>query len=66
MEQKRKMLIYFAGPLFSEAEKQFNLRLGERLEEAGFCVFLPQRDGVEGTKPPYDRMDREERRRAMK
>jgi hypothetical protein len=27
MEQERKMLIYFAGPLFSEAEKQFNLQL---------------------------------------
>ena len=37
------MLIYFAGPLFSEAEKRFNLRLSERLEEAGFRVFLPQR-----------------------
>ena len=59
------MLIYFAGPLFSEAEKRFNLRLSERLEEAGFRVFLPQRDGVEGSKPPYDRMNREERRRAM-
>ena len=59
------MLIYFAGPLFSEAEKLFNLRLSERLEEAGFRVFLPQRDGVDGTKPPYDRMNREERRRAM-
>jgi nucleoside 2-deoxyribosyltransferase len=65
MEQGRKMLIYFAGPLFSEAEKRFNLRLSERLEEAGFRVFLPQRDGVDGTKPPYDRMIREERRRAM-
>ncbi len=59
------MLIYFAGPLFSEAEKRFNLRLSERLEEAGFRVFLPQRDGVDGTKPPYDRMIREERRRTM-
>ncbi len=59
------MLIYFAGPLFSEAEKRFNLWLTERLEEAGFRVFLPQRDGVEGSKPPYDRMNREERRRVM-
>ncbi len=59
------MLIYFAGPLFSEAEKRFNLRLTERLEGAGFRVFLPQRDGVEGSKPPYDRMSRGERRQAM-
>ncbi len=59
------MLIYFAGPLFSEAERSFNLRLTERLERAGFGVFLPQRDGAERDKPPYDRMSGEERRLAM-
>ncbi len=59
------MLIYFAGPLFSEAEKAFNLRLTERLEQDNFTVFLPQRDGVERDKPPYYRMSAEERRRAM-
>ena len=59
------MLIYSAGPLLSEAEKRFNLRLTERLEGAGFRVFLLQRDGLEGSKPPYDRMNREERRRVM-
>ena len=36
------MLIYSAGPLLSEAEKRFNLRLTERLEGAGFRVFLPR------------------------
>ena len=56
------MLIYFAGPLFSAAERRFNLGLTERLERAGFEVFLPQRDGVERDKPPYDRMGGEERR----
>jgi len=59
------MLIYFAGPLFSEAELRFNQRLTERLEAVGFRVFLPQRDGVEPGRPPYDGMTREERRRAM-
>ena len=59
------MLIYFAGPLFSEAERTFNSALTERLEWAGFEVFLPQRDGAERDKPPYDRMSPEERRRAM-
>ena len=29
------MLIYFAGPLFSAAERKFNLRLTERLEAMG-------------------------------
>ena len=40
------MLIYFAGPLFSEAERAFNLKLAMTLEEHGYTVFLPQRDGL--------------------
>lgn len=59
------MLIYLAGPLFSEAERRFNLELTGRLESHGFRVFLPQRDGVERGKPPYDSMTAEERRQAM-
>ena len=58
------MLIYFAGPLFSEAERRFNEGLTEKLEALGFGVFLPQRDGVEREKPPYDAMTPEERRHA--
>lgn len=57
--------VYLAGPLFSAAERRFNQRLAERLEAIGLSVFLPQRDGVEADKPPYDAMPREERRRAM-
>ena len=59
------MLIYFAAPLFSVAEKRFNLALTERLESAGFDVFLPQRDGAESHKSPYDTMSKEERRQAL-
>ncbi|MBA2533867.1 MAG: nucleoside 2-deoxyribosyltransferase domain-containing protein [Rubrobacter sp.] len=59
------MLIYIAGPLFSEAEQRFNLELTEKLEALGFHVFLPQRDGVKRDKPPYDAMTPEERRQAM-
>jgi nucleoside 2-deoxyribosyltransferase len=59
------MFVYFAGPLFSKAEKEFNLQLTRRLESLGFTVFLPQRDGVDSTKPPYDKMPREERRKAI-
>ena len=59
------MLIYFAGPLFSEAERRFNLGLTQRLEATGFEVFLPQRDGADRNRPPYDAMTPEERRRAM-
>ena len=46
------MRVYFAGPLFCEAERVFNLRLAEKLEAKGYQVFLPQRDGVESEKPP--------------
>ncbi|HJQ28408.1 MAG TPA: nucleoside 2-deoxyribosyltransferase domain-containing protein [Rubrobacter sp.] len=59
------MLIYLAGPLFSEAECRFNLELTQRLESHDFRVFLPQRDGVERGQPPYDSMTPEERRHAM-
>lgn len=61
----RDVLIYLAGPLFSEAERRFNLELAHRLEAIGFDVFLPQRDGVERDRPPYDTMTPEERRHAM-
>jgi len=54
------MRIYFAGPLFNESERVFNLRLTEKLEAKGFQVFLPQRDGVELRQPPYNEMSDEE------
>ena len=59
------MLIYFAGPLFCQAEKAFNLQLTRKLEERGLLVFLPQRDGVESSKPPYDEMTDDELRQAI-
>jgi nucleoside 2-deoxyribosyltransferase len=59
------VLIYFAGPLFSEAERRFNLGLARRLEAHGFRVFLPHRDGAERDRLPYDTMAPEERRLAM-
>ena len=42
--------IYFAGPLFNEEEKAFNLELTGKLEAMGLKVFLPQRDGLEFAK----------------
>ena len=50
------MRVYFAGPLFCDAERAFNLRLAEKLEAKGYQVYLPQRDGVESKKPPYNEM----------
>jgi len=63
--EEAKMLIYFAGPLFNEAEQAFNLNLTETLEEAGFTVFLPQRDGIESKKLPYSEMAADELRQSI-
>lgn len=59
------MRIYFAGPLFCEAERVFNLRLAEKLEAKEYQVFLPQRDGVESEKPPYKKASNEERQKTI-
>jgi nucleoside 2-deoxyribosyltransferase len=59
------MLIYFAAPLFCQAEKAFNLQLTGKLEERGFTVFLPQRDGIDRTNPPYNEMTSDELRQAI-
>jgi nucleoside 2-deoxyribosyltransferase len=54
------MLIYFAAPLFNQAELMFNDLLTTRLEQAGFTVFLPQREGLElkATPMPPDKWDK--------
>lgn len=59
------MLIYFAAPLFSEAERRFNQQLTARLEAAGFDVFLPQRDGLEMARLAEGAMTAVERRQAI-
>ena len=43
--------IYLAAPLFSDAERTFNLVLRDLLAGNGYQVYLPQEtgDGVEGT-----------------
>jgi nucleoside 2-deoxyribosyltransferase len=38
----RGMNIYLAGPLFTQAERAWNLRLAALLTRAGHSVFLPQ------------------------
>lgn len=38
------MDVYFAGPLFNQAERDFNERVCGMLEAEGYDVFLPQRD----------------------
>jgi nucleoside 2-deoxyribosyltransferase len=41
------MRLYFAGPLFTSSEVAFNARLTAAIEELGYEVYLPQRDGYE-------------------
>jgi nucleoside 2-deoxyribosyltransferase len=41
------IMIYIAGPLFSEPEREFNKKLEEYLSNLGYETFLPQRDGHE-------------------
>lgn len=38
------MWLYLAAPLFTEAERAFNLVLARALEAEGHNVYLPQRD----------------------
>lgn len=59
------MRVYFAGPLFSEAERVFNLRLAEKLEAKGYQVFLPQRDGIESEKHPNHKTSNDELQRKI-
>ncbi len=47
---KVKKNIYLAGPLFSQAERHFNIYLRDKLVEQGFSVFLPQEDGSDDTE----------------
>ena len=42
--------VYFAGPLFNQAEKNFNVEIAAVLEEYGYEVFLPQRDGIKAAQ----------------
>lgn len=39
-----KKKIYIAGPLFSEADRSYNLLIDTLCREEGFDTFLPQRD----------------------
>lgn len=41
------MNVYIAAPLFSDAEKQFNLQVDAALRQLGLDTYLPQRDGGE-------------------
>jgi nucleoside 2-deoxyribosyltransferase len=42
--------IYLAGPLFTAAERHFNEALAQYIEQAGFAVYLPQKECLGITK----------------
>ncbi|HET8686494.1 MAG TPA: nucleoside 2-deoxyribosyltransferase domain-containing protein, partial [Methanosarcina sp.] len=54
----RKKRIYLAGPLFSHAELEYNLKLKDLLLKKGFSVFLPQED-AEDTRCEREKQNQE-------
>ena len=48
------MKIYFAAPLFSEAEREFNVKVTKELRKEGFDVFLPQEHSEMTEMPDTD------------
>ena len=55
------MKIYCAGPLFSQAEREFNEKVAKELRGKGFDVFLPQENSSLTEIPDTD----EKRRKVM-
>jgi len=49
------VMIYIAGALFSQAEREFNKKLQQMISEAGFSVFLPQEDASDNQDQRDDR-----------
>lgn len=47
---KRGAEVYIAGGLFNDEEDFHNSELTQLFEEAGYTVFNPKRDGIEGAK----------------
>ncbi|RLI50168.1 MAG: hypothetical protein DRP09_20155 [Candidatus Thorarchaeota archaeon] len=45
MNEKKNLRIYIASPLFSQMEKEFNLKINNLLQSLGFETYLPQLDG---------------------
>ena len=39
------MKVYIAGPLFSDGEREFNLKIDSLIRACGHETYLPQRDG---------------------
>jgi nucleoside 2-deoxyribosyltransferase len=51
MNDTQSQWIYFAAPLFTQAEINFNQSLADRLIQAGYTVYLPQKECQGMTDP---------------
>ena len=54
MFTKQHVIVYLAGPLFTQAEWQWNVRLAQKLREGSLDVILPQDESIpmlSGLKP---------------
>jgi len=47
--------IYLAAPLFSDAERAYNILVRDRLKAHGYSVYLPQEAGEASERPERDR-----------
>lgn len=52
-QQSLSLTVYCSGPLFSPEERAAMQDIAERIEEAGYRTFLPQRDGLEPFVLPF-------------
>ena len=57
--------VYLAAPLFSDAERAFNLKLRDILTANGYLVYLPQEAGEGGEETGRDRAIFENHIRAL-
>ena len=57
--------LYYAGPLFCDAEKEFNEKLTAEIERLGYEVFLPQRDGATFDKDNSEKLSNSEKSKAI-
>jgi nucleoside 2-deoxyribosyltransferase len=51
IEASAMEIVYWAGPLFTQAERDWNARIVNGLREAGFTVILPQERAEELIHP---------------
>lgn len=59
------MKLYFAAPLFCDAEREFNEKVANKIERLGYEVFLPQRADISSHKENFDNMTSAEKSKVI-